>query len=107
MLFESQVYHEIIKSQSASWLGSFILPEEAFVTWSEVTVSGAAARFVGEWSALDLQITAPAGAVFVLDVLEGASAANAKPVPLKRLSFDVPPATGPLVARVVMSPARL
>ncbi len=71
--------------------------EEAFVTWHETVVAGSTAQIIGERHILDLQIEAPAGATFALEVLEEASRANAKPVPLKRLSFST---SGPETAQV-------
>jgi len=64
--------------------------EEAFVTWLEVTVSGAIAKLTGQRHVVELSIAEPAGARFHLEVLEEASRANAKPALLKRLSFRVP-----------------
>ena len=67
---------------------------------SELRVPGSTAQIRGERHILDLQIEAPAGATFALEVLEEASRANAKPVPLKRLTYI---ASGPgteLVGRV-------
>jgi hypothetical protein len=74
--------------------------EETFVTWYETVVAGSTARIVGERHVLDLQIEAPADATFALEVLEEASGANAKPVPLKRLSYTVSGLGTELVARM-------
>jgi hypothetical protein len=74
--------------------------EEAFVTWYETVVSGSTAQIIGERHLLDLEIEAPAGATFALEVLEEASRANAKPVPLKRLTYTVSAPDTELVARV-------
>ena len=57
------------------------------------------ARIRGECHELVLTIEAPAGAEFRLDVLEEASRASAKPVPLKRLSVDAV-AKGETVVRI-------
>jgi len=82
------------------WVVGQALPvEEALVTWMEVSVSGSTARIVGERHELALTIEAPAGAEFRLAALEEESQANAKPVPLKRLSVDVV-AQGETVVRV-------
>ena len=73
--------------------------EEAFVTWLDVAVSGSVATLTGEKHVLELVIEEPADASFVLEVLSQESEANAKDVPLKRLTFSVPPSPTP-VARV-------
>jgi hypothetical protein len=74
--------------------------EEAFVTWHETVVAGSTAQIIGERHILDLQIEAPAGATFSLEVLEEASRANAKPVPLKRLTYTVSGPGMELVGRI-------
>ena len=82
------------------WVAGQDLPvEEALVTWMEVSVSGSTARIVGERHELALSIEAPADAEFRLAVLEEESRANAKPVPLKRLSVGVV-AKGETVVRI-------
>jgi hypothetical protein len=74
--------------------------EEVFVTWCEAVAAGSAARIVGERHILDLQIEEPADATFALEVLEEASRANARPVPLKRLTYTVSSLDTELVGRV-------
>jgi hypothetical protein len=73
--------------------------EETLVTWIETSVSGSTACIVGERYELALAIEAPASAEFGLAVLEEESRANAKPVPLKRLSVEVT-ARGETVVRI-------
>ncbi len=66
--------------------------EEALITWLDATVSGGTARLVGVKHTLELAIEEPVGAHFQLAVLEKESAANRVPVPLKRLSINLPAA---------------
>ena len=88
---------ELLLEDEFRFAGERLPVEEAFVTWFDASVSGSTARIAGERHVLELEIEAPANAVFRLDVLEEASEANAKPVPLKRLTFDVAPAPRMLV----------
>ena len=71
--------------------------EEAFVTWFDASVSGSTARITGQRHTLEMTVEEPAGASFSLEVMREASEANAKPVPLKRLTIDVGPAPRTLV----------
>jgi hypothetical protein len=73
--------------------------EEALVTWMQASVSGSTARIVGERHELALTVEAPADAGFHLAVLEKESQANAKTVPLKRLSVEAV-AKGETVVRI-------
>jgi hypothetical protein len=74
--------------------------EEAFVTWLDTTVDGARAVMQGEKNRLELTIEAPENAAFDLEVLEEASEANNKEVPLKRLTFMIDPSDEEMTARV-------
>jgi hypothetical protein len=66
--------------------------QEALVTWLKPFVSGGTAYLVGERHILQLQIEAPEGALFGVEVLDEASRDNHKPAPLVRLTFEVPAA---------------
>ena len=70
--------------------GDPVSVEEAFVTWNQVLVAGRRAYVIGARRILLLEIDEPAEAVFSLEVKDEESAANSKPVPLKRLSCTTP-----------------
>jgi len=74
--------------------------EEAFVTWLDTTVSGRTARIVGREREVELTIEAPVDATWSLEVLTKDSEANAKPIPLKRLTFNISPPSDRIVAQV-------
>jgi len=67
--------------------------EEAFITWLDAAVSGETARLLGAKHTFELAIEEPTGAHFQLAVLAEESAANRVPIPLKRLSISLPPAS--------------
>lgn len=67
--------------------------EEAFSTWSTVTLAGAVARITGARAALDLRIVEPAGAVFAAESLADACRANHLAGTLTRLSVALPQGT--------------
>jgi len=77
--------------------------EEAFVTWGDVTLDGAAATVHGRRHKLRLTIEQPQ-TTWNLERLEVQSKANAKPAVLKRLSFVLP--SGETRARVRMELTR-
>jgi hypothetical protein len=91
---------DLVVEDVITFSGEPLPVEEVFVTWCEAVAAGSAARIVGERHILDLQIEEPADATFVLEVLEEASRANAKPVPLKRLTYTVSSLDTELVGRV-------
>lgn len=91
---------EIVLEDRFTFSGNPQPVEEAFVTWLPTSVSGKTAMVVGEKHILQLEIEAPAEATFALDVLEKESEANAKPVPLKRITFQVGATGREMVARL-------
>ena len=74
--------------------------QEALVTWNRTLVAGPDAYIIGEKHILQLTIEEPGDSVFALAVLKEESDRNKKPVPLKRLSFAVPPEGATSSARV-------
>lgn len=91
----------VVLEDTFCFAGDGLPVEEAFVTWCETSVAGPMARIQGERHVLEIEIQSPTGATFALQVLTKESEANAKPVPLKRLTFEVLPARE-TVARVQM-----
>lgn len=82
----------MVLEDSFSFRGAGLAAEEALVTWLEASVAGPTARLMGQKHDLELRIEEPAGAEFALAALTEASEANAKPVPLKRLTVRLPAA---------------
>ena len=82
----------MVLEDSLRFRGEGLAAEEALVTWLEASVAGPTARLRGQKHDLELRIEEPAGAEFALEVLQEASEANAKPVPLKRLTVRLPAA---------------
>lgn len=70
--------------------GNPLSVEEAFVTWNHTLVAGRRAYVIGESKILMLEIEEPLDVVFGLVIKEEESAANDKPIPLKRISFATP-----------------
>lgn len=89
MVAEEEEAGTIRLQDSFEFSGQPVEVEEAFVTWLDVEIAGAAATLYGEEYMARLTIEEPAGATFVLTELEEESCANAKEEILKRLSFPL------------------
>jgi hypothetical protein len=70
--------------------GSPLEIEEAFVTWSSVSVDGSAARIIGQRNELSLTILEPGNAVFVADLLTEECRVNQRAETLTRLAARLP-----------------
>jgi hypothetical protein len=91
---------EVVLEDRAVFSGEPAPVEAAFVTFHPAMVSGPTALITGDSHILQLTVESPAGAHFALEVLREASAANNKPVPLKRLSVVIDPERDDLEIRV-------
>jgi hypothetical protein len=77
--------------------------EEAFVTWNHVTVSGSAARIVGQHSELSLVIQEPMGVAFNATLLTEDCRANHREDTLTRLTVSLPAGTRRFVVKMTPS----
>jgi hypothetical protein len=91
---------EIMLTDAFSFANGALPVEEAFITWNQALVQDNEAYVVGDTHLVRLTIEEPAGATFKLTVHQKESDENKSPVPLKRLSFQVPASGKATTARV-------